>query len=1174
MPGGRPEQGKQQVHAELAELSTWLRQALADAGFTSINAFVQRHPFDKNQIYGLFKGTRFLSLESTQAVAVALRRKAEEVEPLWWRAKEAMERSALAQRDQVSRRLKSWAELPWPELALHDILEAQSRAVDHLPYRLLGVEAPPLSTVYVRQQARLQAGAKPERPDGHSDQTDDKDRPDASATDSVIEVAEALDRHEHLVVTGEPGAGKSTFGQYLALRLSRIWLRLSSGADAPLREPVIPLRVPARALAGSATWSEALAKATGQTLGMRLVTSPLPAIFERPLQGTRWLIIVDGLDEIVDRTARGDVIQAIATHCRPAGPYRVVVTTRKLPDTEFAPLRARQVGHYSIEPFGREQLETFARQWFTAQDVTNAEESADRFLRQTGDSRLRDLVRNPLLATIAAISYTLEPNRPLPSGRLELYERFFAYLIDEEASGRGTSAELRRLEAGHPTRYPLAKWIHQHRLQLIQHLALTRLESEQSLARVAEEWVSSHTPNDVNRAPGWEEDLQLLLIGSGLFVYEGDGPRFLHHSFAEYLAAEAHAERIDATFPDLDSWIARGLKPADRSFVLFLFVMWSRRPGNNVSLILRRLLARNPERAMLAGRVMAEMPVTPPEDAQLVVDRLVDLAIGNAVLEQSGRVADVAGRASLSRTPVFSIMDVLGALAENPTVAQRLTYLAEHPQLPLLLRIEAATALGRAADPAVALPILKRIVSLAQDDDTVRIARALRDLDPQDPLAETLLVRLAHDPHAHPTSRADAANELANSDSDAAGTISEIVVSNASLDPSALRTAVQAWLRIADDRDLGRIADAVRQQASQSPHHCIEISEAFAEAGLRAEAHELARLALTDPACPSWRLDEAVAAYLSTADNPDPTFVLTALQERRAPEDRASVAQGLAKAGHLSEAASLASEVVLDPESDGYDIRNAVNAWLMTAGDSIRETLSSHLQRRATEPISGPGRILSALAEAGGRDQAVAIAKDLVAAPRIDGLDLEGAVEAWLEITGPTVADELRLILEQRKALGGWECAIVAESCAQHGLVEMATWLAARAIATSTEQPFCIITAAKAWITAAGLASSEDILDAIMNRHLPIGDRAAVADHLAAAGDLRGAQQLWREVLMARDASLEYRMISAIRLLQTGAHQHAIREMTALINLTDESSWQRRSFGPLISALSMLADQG
>src|SRR6266508_4645531 len=57
MPGGRPETGGQHTYPELAEMAAWFQNALASAGYPSINAFVQRHPIDKNRVYALFKGS-------------------------------------------------------------------------------------------------------------------------------------------------------------------------------------------------------------------------------------------------------------------------------------------------------------------------------------------------------------------------------------------------------------------------------------------------------------------------------------------------------------------------------------------------------------------------------------------------------------------------------------------------------------------------------------------------------------------------------------------------------------------------------------------------------------------------------------------------------------------------------------------------------------------------------------------------------------------------------------------------------------------------------------------------------------------------------------------------------------------------------------------------------------
>jgi hypothetical protein len=151
MPGGRPPKGKQPRYPELEELASWFHQALADARYESVHEFLGRGLFEKNAVYGVFGATRLLTLESTQSLAVALKRNPAQVIPVWMRAKEARDRAALVSRRTDQRAITSWADLPLPSLALRNLLEAQSAAADRLPYELLDVKEPPLSTVYVRQ---------------------------------------------------------------------------------------------------------------------------------------------------------------------------------------------------------------------------------------------------------------------------------------------------------------------------------------------------------------------------------------------------------------------------------------------------------------------------------------------------------------------------------------------------------------------------------------------------------------------------------------------------------------------------------------------------------------------------------------------------------------------------------------------------------------------------------------------------------------------------------------------------------------------------------------------------------------------------------------------------------------------------------------------------------------
>jgi hypothetical protein len=155
MAGGRPSQGKQQRYPELEELASWFDRALADAGYRSVHEFLGRGLFTKNAVYDVFGARRLLSLGYTRALAEALKRNPAQVVPVWTRAREARDRTKLATARARQPPVTSWAEIPLPSPALDDLLNDQCASLERLPYELLDVEEPRLSSVYVRQQVRV-----------------------------------------------------------------------------------------------------------------------------------------------------------------------------------------------------------------------------------------------------------------------------------------------------------------------------------------------------------------------------------------------------------------------------------------------------------------------------------------------------------------------------------------------------------------------------------------------------------------------------------------------------------------------------------------------------------------------------------------------------------------------------------------------------------------------------------------------------------------------------------------------------------------------------------------------------------------------------------------------------------------------------------------------------------
>ncbi|MBO3739015.1 hypothetical protein [Actinoplanes flavus] len=1144
MPGGRPAGPGSGAHPELEEIAAWFKAALDQAGYPSVNAFVQRHPFDKNVVYGFANGSRFLALESCRALAVALGRGAAEVDPLWWRAKQAIERQTAADRDRGSPAVDSWDRLPWPPAALQDILEAQAQAVDLLPYQLLGVEPPPVSAVYVRQRARTQpVAAKADRKEARADGAD-RERAD-SGGEKPIPITEALDRHEHLVITGEPGAGKSTFGQYLTLQLSRLWLRQWNGEKPPISEPVVPLRIPARTLVGARSWTAGLAAAVQSALGLRLVSEPQAAQFERRPFGIRWLVIVDGLDEIVDRSARGEVIQALAARCRPGGDYRIVVTTRQLPDTEFGPLRTQHVETYSVEPFGRDELRIFAEKWFGVQGSRQPERDAARFLHQTADGRLRELVRNPLLATIAAITYTRYPDRPLPSGRLDLYERFFDHLLDDDTSGRHTSAELRRMNAGRPARRRFAEWIYDSRRTLLRHLGAVRLDSERGLIEAALAWITEHASPGERPPAGWEDDVRAVLVGTGLLRYEGDRLRFLHHSFAEFLAAEEHATRVGPEFTGLGEWIAKGMRPAEREFVLFLFARWGREPAHDVGRIIDPLLLGDPQRALLAGRLLAETGGAPPEIRRRVLDRLFALAHFHSIREEQGTDLDPAGLFPLALVEVDAIVEVLAGFVDDPEVIERLTGLAAEPALPEPLRIAALRALGRVSDPGRALDRLEEMAPALRGADLLEAARAASALEPSGRLSRILLERLCQDPGVQPIDRVQAAAELMElGGAETAVRVARESALGGRLDAERLRSALQTWLptlpegaeRTAAIRELLATPLSARQRAT--------VAEGLARIGRLDEAGDLAVAVLTEASDLGHEAQPLLASCLRPGDRRLPEAVVS-IRRHGDPRTRAHAVRGLADAGCEAETVELARDVMADLGADAYTVGLAAGAWLAVKGGVALDEVLAAIRGRRPGRTRWIGNLIEALADAGFPEAAIGIARDSLPLLMQNNWEAADCIEAWLAAGGPEEAGRITATLDGLPGISIQARAQMAFAFAVKGRFDEADRMTRGLIDLPVLHYSEVMAIGRTVVLIHGEPGADLVATVLADREAGTGERMGVADHLAAAGHLTAAQRIWCLVLTRRHAPLHWLLVAAGRLSETGAAALAAATLAA-----------------------------
>jgi hypothetical protein len=428
---------------------------------------------------------------------------------------------------------------------LRVLLAAQGREVRYR-YHFFGEYLPPLADIYVRPQVSV-------------------DEPWADSAEPVggVGITDVLAAHDDVLLTGGPGAGKST----LVATLVR---EIAEGSPGR-RGDVVAVAVPATDLVGRAL-PDALVLACRRDLRIEV---PRELFESPPFAGGRWCVLVDGVDEVVDVNARWELLRdlrdAALGH---SGGSRLLVTTRPLPGRELAALRHAGFRTYEMRPFSRKDLDAFADRWFAARmpgERQRARREAARFLALVTGARLGPVARVPLLTTIAAMVYEQADGAVLPSSRAALYQSFVAHLLDGRRALSEFWAELGpALHArGAPGR-SLAAWFDAEFYDVVGALldevgTAWVADAATDPVAVAASWLRRHAPHDLTDVlPDGTRIVRELLRTTGLFVERHDRLAFAHQSFAEFFAARATAGRFDP-----GRWYRDVTNPATRSLAAF-----------------------------------------------------------------------------------------------------------------------------------------------------------------------------------------------------------------------------------------------------------------------------------------------------------------------------------------------------------------------------------------------------------------------------------------------------------------------------------------------------------------------------------------------------------------------------------------------------------------------------
>lgn len=401
-----------------------------------------------------------------------------------------------------------------------------------------------------------------------------------------LSALEMLNNESHLALLGDPGSGKSTFVNFVALCLAG---ELAADSQAnltaltrpilvsddenrqekqPLPQPwdhgpLLPVRVvlrdlaarglpdPGQPVSGDTLWSF-IAGELGQTL------KTYGPLLKKTLQEHGGLILLDGLDEVPDANHRRLQVKRVVQSFAEEFPYCRILVTSRTYAYQRQDWKLDGFAEVVLSPFSPDQITHFIDRWYDhlrAVRHLNVDEAQGRAtLLKTAierSKRLAELASRPLLLTLMASLHAWHGGS-LPERREKLYANAVELLLEQ-----WESPKVVRDAAGRPLiRQPsLAEWLKVDRDVVRAELNRLAFEAHRDqpqligTADIAEErLVGALLRMARNPEVNPIRLVEYIRDRAGLLVERADGVyTFPHRTFQEYLAA---CYLTDHGFPD------------------------------------------------------------------------------------------------------------------------------------------------------------------------------------------------------------------------------------------------------------------------------------------------------------------------------------------------------------------------------------------------------------------------------------------------------------------------------------------------------------------------------------------------------------------------------------------------------------------------------------------------
>lgn len=337
-----------------------------------------------------------------------------------------------------------------------------------------------------------------------------------------------LHGYQHLAILGAPGSGKTTLLQHIALTLLNRKRRHK--VKAP---PKLPILLALREHRQTIMRNPKITLAALVQTHLAQQQHPAPkGWFEHQLKRGRCLVLLDGLDEVVDEQERQQVVHWVETQLDSYERTRFLLTSRPF---GYPKGRLGRVDVLEVRPFTSEQVTQFITVWYLVVEARSAQKKNDdpgviltatlgsqELLRKLqGIPELQELAVNPMLLTMLATVHRFYG--ALPGSRVELYAKACEVFVGSRQLAKDIPLELRPAQIQGVLK-PLAFYLMSNFKQEIS-AAETQAVIAEPLARVNPQMKVADFLKLVEETSG-------LLLEQASEVY-----RFAHLTFQEYLAA-------------------------------------------------------------------------------------------------------------------------------------------------------------------------------------------------------------------------------------------------------------------------------------------------------------------------------------------------------------------------------------------------------------------------------------------------------------------------------------------------------------------------------------------------------------------------------------------------------------------------------------------------------------